>query len=82
MSEILRTCQKLRVPGVFRVSDFRPRELPFSEKFDLVYAYSAFTHLAELTQECLETLHNAMARDGVLFVTFRHREFIDIRGGD
>jgi trans-aconitate methyltransferase len=81
--EILQTCQSLRVPGTFRVSDFRPRELPFGEKFDLVYAYSVFTHLAEQThQECLETLHNAMAKDGVLIVTFRSREFIDIRGGD
>jgi hypothetical protein len=62
----LRTCQKLRVPGVFRVSDFRPRELPFSEKFDLVYAYSVFTGNSSY----------AMARDGVVIVTFRHREFI------
>jgi len=80
--EILQTCQSLRVPGTFRLSEYRPRELPFGEKFDLVYSFSVFTHLAEQThQECLETLHHSMAKDGILIVTFRPREFIDTRGG-
>ena len=75
--EILKTCLDLRVPGTFRKSDFRPHQLPFSENFDLVYSFSVFTHLSEQTHmECLEAIHHSMAKDGILIVTFRPREFI------
>ena len=82
-SEIFELCCKLRVRGILRRSEFRPKSLPFSEKFDLVYAFSVFTHLSEATQmECLEAIHEGMHPGGLLVVTIRPRSFIDVLGNE
>jgi hypothetical protein len=81
--EILRLCRELAVPGIFGCSDIRPKRLPFFEKFDLVYAFSVFTHLSESTHlECLQVIHDSMHPGGLLIVTIRPRSFIDIRGNE
>lgn len=79
--EILKVCSETRVPGVLKHSDYRPQQLPFEEKFDLIYAYSVFTHLSETTHfECLNAIFKALAPGGLLIVTVRPRSFIELKG--
>jgi SAM-dependent methyltransferase len=69
---ILDVCRANRVPATLRRSDFRPRDLPFEERFDLAFAFSVFTHLSEAAHEdCLEALHRSLAPDGLLILTVR-----------
>ncbi len=78
---ILNVCLDTKVPGILRRSEYRPRGLPFEEKFDLIYAYSVFTHLSERTHwECLQAVHDALAPDGIVILTVRPRSFIEIKG--
>lgn len=78
-AEILKWCEK--IPGNFRVSDFRPKKLPFDDVFDLVYAYSVFTHLGPNTQlDALNAIHKSLAPNGLLVATIRPRGFIEQRG--
>jgi len=79
--QILNMCSELRVPGILRRSDYHPHRLPFELKFDLVYAFSVFTHLSErVYMEALESIHRALAPGGLLVLTIRPRMFIDQRG--
>jgi trans-aconitate methyltransferase len=81
-SNILKICTDLKVPGKFKTSDYRPQRLPFDEKFDLIYAYSVFTHLSEnVHRECLETIHNALSPAGIAIITVRPRSYIRLKAG-
>ncbi|MGH2869265.1 MAG: class I SAM-dependent methyltransferase [Solirubrobacteraceae bacterium] len=69
---ILDACRASRVPATLARSDFRPRELPFDNRFDLAFAFSVFTHLSEAEHErCLRVLHAALEPGGVLIATIR-----------
>ncbi|HPF57797.1 MAG TPA: class I SAM-dependent methyltransferase [Candidatus Competibacteraceae bacterium] len=77
--DILQWCQS--IPGNFTVSEPRPKTLPFSTTFDLIYAFSVFTHLGKETHmDCLRALHAGLRVGGILIVTVRPREFISSRG--
>jgi SAM-dependent methyltransferase len=77
---MLDICRQLRVPGDLRVSDPLPERLPFDEPFDLVYAYSVFTHLSERAHlACLEAIHRSMAPGGILVATVRPRGFLELK---
>jgi len=53
-----------------------PDRLPFPGTFDLIYAYSVFTHLPEpLAARCLQTLADALAPGGLLVITIRPIEY-------
>jgi len=53
-----------------------PDHLPFSGTFDLIYAYSVFTHLPErIAARCLQTLADALAPQGLLVITIRPIEY-------
>jgi SAM-dependent methyltransferase len=79
--KILAICRELRVPGVIRQSAVRPSSLPFDEHFDLVFAFSVFTHLSEASHmESLAAIHNSLSPGGILVATIRPRTFIDLRG--
>jgi cyclopropane fatty-acyl-phospholipid synthase-like methyltransferase len=53
-------------------SDFLPRWLPFPGPFDIVVAYSVFTHLSPKAAELvLSTLRSSMATTGFLVLTIR-----------
>jgi len=81
--KILDICRQTRVPGILRKSDYRPEKLPFDNHFDLIYAYSVFTHLSEKTHlECLEVLHQFLEPHGILIVTVRPRTFLKVKGID
>ena len=78
---ILEWCQSL--PGTFRQSETKLRKLPFDERFDLIFAFSVFTHLGPKTHDAaLDALHAALAADGLAILTVRPRGFIDIRGAE
>ena len=73
---ILEWCQG--IPGAFRVSEAKPTTLPFEEPFDLVYAFSVFTHLGPQTHlSALAALHSSMRPGGLLIATIRPESFID-----
>jgi SAM-dependent methyltransferase len=78
---ILEWCQD--VPGTFRQSETRLRQLPFEERFDLAFAFSVFTHLGPNTQEsALNALHTSLETDGLLIATVRPRAVLEIRAAD
>jgi SAM-dependent methyltransferase len=59
------------------LSDYLPKDLPLgNKKFELIYAFSVFTHLSQLaTKAALETLRNYIAPGGVLVITIRPNEY-------
>jgi len=61
----------------FAVSDYLPVSLPVGEaKFDLVYAFSVFTHLSRRAMtKSLDTLRKYMANEGILAITIRPVEY-------
>lgn len=69
---ILDVCRANGVVATFARSEFLPEQLPFAERFDLVFAFSVFTHLSEAAHErCLLALHQSLQPDGILIVTVR-----------
>jgi SAM-dependent methyltransferase len=71
--ESLELCRERNLPGQLALSDYVPRSLPFGEqKFDLIYAYSVFTHLSAKTAGIAQqTLLGRLNKDGVLVMTVR-----------
>lgn len=62
----------------FKQSDYLPNELPFpaGANFDLIYAFSVFTHLSErATFSALGALRKYIAPGGVLMITIRPIEY-------
>lgn len=75
---ILEVCRDSRVPARLARSEFLPEELPFSEKFDLVFAFSVFTHISEAAHlASLRAIHKGLAEDGLLVVTVRPPAYIE-----
>lgn len=69
-------CKQDGVIGNLAVSEYLPKELPFSSKFDLIYAFSVFTHLSKrATHECLNTIVDALSPEGVIVITIRPVEY-------
>lgn len=70
-------CRQDGVPGRFALSDYLPTSLPFGDtRFDLVYAFSVFTHTSErATRLALEAIRRRISGDGVLVITVRPREY-------
>lgn len=77
---IIEICKEINLGINLSVSDRIPNDLPFDEKFDMIYAFSVFTHLSENTHEkCLEILHQKLEKDGVLITTIRPRNYLKFR---
>jgi SAM-dependent methyltransferase len=74
--ESISLCTRYGVKGHLSISDYVPRTLPFEGPFDLIYAYSVFTHLSEnTTRIALDTLRRYIDRGGVLVITIRPKEY-------
>ncbi|HSU87337.1 MAG TPA: class I SAM-dependent methyltransferase [Terriglobia bacterium] len=74
--ESIALCMQHGVRAHLAVCDYVPRELPFEGPFDLIYAYSVFTHLSEKTvRAAFDTLRGYIGRDGVLLITIRPQEY-------
>jgi Methyltransferase domain len=73
----LEHARKAAIPARLAKSDACPDVLPFAEvAFDLVYAFSVFTHLPErLALSCLSAIRKNMSVDGSLLITIRPVEY-------
>jgi len=76
-------CRRDRFGDNFLVSDYLPQELPVSDTtFDLIYAFSVFTHLSErATVTNLNVLTRYLSDDGVLAITIRPEEYWKVDPG-
>jgi SAM-dependent methyltransferase len=70
-------CQQAGLGANFKQSDYLPRTLPVGEtKFNLIYAYSVFTHLSEAASvAALSALRHCIKDGGVLALTLRPVEY-------
>ncbi|MGA3249436.1 MAG: class I SAM-dependent methyltransferase [Paraburkholderia sp.] len=66
-------CQAAGISANLAVCEYLPKEIPFQGvKFDLIYAFSVFTHLSESTaRTVLSALRSAIADNGLLAITIR-----------
>lgn len=65
------------IPVALAKSETRPSELPFpGKKFDLIYAFSVFTHLPEdVAKSCFAVLRKHIKQGGLLVITVRPMEY-------
>jgi SAM-dependent methyltransferase len=69
-------CRQHGMRGHFALSDWIPRTLPCDGPFDLIYAFSVFTHLSEKVAEVsLGTLRNVLSESGLLVMSIRPEEY-------
>ena len=75
----LQICAEDRVLGSFAQSDWIPNTLPWEGlQFDLVYAFSVFTHLSERTMMAAQrAIRQRIRPDGLLVITIRPVEYWD-----
>ncbi|MFN9573315.1 MAG: class I SAM-dependent methyltransferase [Betaproteobacteria bacterium] len=73
----IQLCQEAGFGCDLRLTDYLPESLPYAERsFDLIYAFSVFTHTSELsTRTALAALANVIKPEGVLVITIRPREY-------
>lgn len=74
----LEECNKCNLHGKLFLSDYLPRNLPTPAdvKFDLIIAFSVFTHLSEkATHIAVETLTKVLTNDGIIAITIRPVEY-------
>jgi SAM-dependent methyltransferase len=80
--ESLELCRQHRLAGHLALSDWVPTSLPFDRMFELIFAFSVFTHLSENTcRVVLSTLRRHIAPGGVLLITIRPKEYWHIHNG-
>jgi SAM-dependent methyltransferase len=75
--ESIRICRECGLGENFRLSDRLPTALPVDgRKFDLIYAFSVFTHLSRrATLQALEACRKSIQSDGLLAITIRPVEY-------
>jgi SAM-dependent methyltransferase len=76
--ESIHLCRQTNLHGNFSISDYMPVTLPVptSVKFELVIAFSVFTHLSEKSfNMCAAVIQEYLPENGILALTIRPREF-------
>jgi len=72
-------CRDHRCPGHLDSCDYVPQSLPLTGPFDLIYAFSVFTHLSEKTANAIMTLlRDYIAAEGLLAITIRPPDYWDM----
>lgn len=75
-SRLIDLCKQDGLTVNLALSEYLPTHLPFTGRFDLIYAFSVFTHLSlRATRQCLDTLHGCIGENGVLVITVRPVEY-------
>lgn len=76
-TESVDLCRNDAVPSHLALIDYLPDQLPFKgTDFDLVYAFSVFTHLSERTAlRCLAALRPRMTSQSLLAISIRPVEY-------
>ena len=79
--EPIALCKQHGVKAHLALSEDVPVVLPFRGPFDLIYAFSVFTHLSEKTTNAvLNTLRRYIADDVVLVITVRPKQYWQVHG--
>lgn len=69
-------CRRCSVLGRIELSEYLPESLPFNSQFDVIYAFSVFTHLSpRATRTSLGTLRKYISPSGMLCITIRPIEY-------
>jgi SAM-dependent methyltransferase len=70
-------CHDSAIKANLAVCDYLPTEVPFPRvKFDLIYAFSVFTHLSEKTADAvMGVCRKTIADDGLLAITIRPESY-------
>ena len=69
-------CTQYGIKANLAICDYVPDKLPFEQQFDLIFAFSVFTHLSEKTAKTvLSTLRKYIDDHGVLVITVRPQEY-------
>lgn len=78
----LEECRQHKMRGNLALSHWVPTSLPFNGPFDLIYAFSVFTHLSERVAEvCLATLREVISESGLLVISVRPEDYWDFHDG-
>jgi SAM-dependent methyltransferase len=79
VEDILEVSRSTGVPANLARSEFLPEKLPFEDGFDLVFAFSVFTHISEAAHlASLEAIHGGLNPGGLFVVTVRPPAYIDL----
>jgi SAM-dependent methyltransferase len=76
-------CRTHGLMGNLAICDYVPDSLPFGGdvKFDLIHAFSVFTHLSERTaMRVLRVMRSSIKDSGLLALTIRPMEYWDVHG--
>lgn len=77
IDEMVELCKNTNKWAKFSVNNINPPTNFESSKFDLIYAYSVFSHLSEKSHRAwIEEFHRILQPGGFLIVTTRERDFI------
>jgi Methyltransferase domain len=69
-------CKQYGIKSNLAICDYVPEDLPFDRQFDLIFAFSVFTHLSEKTAKTvLSTLRKYIHDPGILVITIRPKEY-------
>ncbi|WP_143753620.1 class I SAM-dependent methyltransferase [Caballeronia arationis] len=73
-------CRESRVAATLALSEYIPTKPPFpGEKFDLIYAFSVFTHLsARSGKAVMEACRASIADNGLMAITIRPQSYWEI----
>jgi trans-aconitate methyltransferase len=75
----LQICRDANMQGQFALCDYVPEQIPFENSFELIYAFSVFTHLSQKTADAvMAALRKAIAPNGVLLITVRPQTYWDV----
>ncbi len=78
LQDSLDICNEYNLKANLEKSEFLLKSLPFDRKFDLMYAFSVFTHLSDKSaSNAMNVLRKSISKKGYLVATIRPVEYWD-----